>query len=79
MFVKVRVHTGKRKEQLEKFTEMRYTISVRERPERNAANRRVIEMLASELCVPAKNIRFVSGQRSPSKLFEILPARDGFA
>jgi uncharacterized protein YggU (UPF0235/DUF167 family) len=71
MFIKVRVKTGERKELVDRLASDRFTISVKEKAEQNAANRRVIEILACELSVPVKRIRFVSGQRSPSKLFEI--------
>ena len=71
MFVKVRVKTGARRESVARLSEGRYQISVKEKPERNAANSRILEILARELSVPPKNIHFISGQKSPSKLFEI--------
>ena len=72
MFVKVRVKTSARRESVEKLAEDRYAIGVKEKPERGVANQRVIQILAQELRVPQKKIRFVSGQKSSSKLFEIL-------
>jgi uncharacterized protein YggU (UPF0235/DUF167 family) len=74
MLIKVRVKTGARKESV--HGEGSYiAITVKEKPEQNAANKRVIALLALELGVPIKSIRFVKGHKSPSKLFEvILPA-----
>jgi len=72
MFIKVRVKASARRESIEKLSENLYEIQVKEKPERGEANLRVKEILARELHVPQKRIRFVSGQKSPSKLFEIL-------
>lgn len=71
MFVKVKVKAGARREGFMRVGENKFEISVKEKPENNRANERVISMLSLKLKVPAKYIRFVSGMRSPSKLFEI--------
>lgn len=71
MYIKVRVKTGERKERVERIAPDRFAISVKEKAEQNAANKRVLEILSRELSVPIKNIRFISGQKSPAKLFEI--------
>lgn len=70
--IRVRVKTGSRGEHIEKVGEKRYKISVREKPEQNAANRRVLRLLATELKASIKSIRFISGQKSSSKLFQVV-------
>jgi uncharacterized protein YggU (UPF0235/DUF167 family) len=71
MFVKVRVTTAQRKEKVERTAEDRFDIAVKEKPEQNAANVRVLTLLAAALAVPVNKIRFVSGHHAPSKLFEV--------
>lgn len=71
MYIKVRVIVGSKKEKIEKKTKDTYYISVKEKAERNMANRRVCEMMASTLSVPVKAIRIISGHQSPSKILSI--------
>lgn len=69
--ISVKVGAGAREELLEKISDTKFKIAVREKPERNQANRRVIELLAVQFNVPVKKIRIVKGHRSPSKLFSV--------
>ena len=46
-------------------------VAVKEKAERNLANRRVIELVAKHLKVPAGKIRIISGHHSPSKMLSI--------
>jgi uncharacterized protein YggU (UPF0235/DUF167 family) len=71
MFIRVKVKTNARRQSVLYIGENRYEISVREKPELNAANDRVRAIFSLMLQVPGKSIRFVSGHRSPSKLLEI--------
>ncbi|MEY4747562.1 MAG: hypothetical protein RLZZ416_611 [Candidatus Parcubacteria bacterium] len=71
MLVKVKVRTGVRRESVRKVADDRFEIAVREKPERNAANSRVIELLALACKVPGKHVRIVKGHRSPSKTFSV--------
>jgi uncharacterized protein YggU (UPF0235/DUF167 family) len=71
MYIHVKVNPGAKKELCERLSETSFTVSVREKAERNMANRRVAEILARELKTPAKRIRLVSGHRSPSKVFAV--------
>lgn len=72
MYIKVRVIAGAKKESLEKKTKDTYYISVKEKAERNMANRRVCEMMAIVLKVPVKSIRIISGHQSPSKILSVV-------
>ncbi len=68
MHIKVRVKTEAKNESVRELAVGRYEISVREKPEDNLANRRVIVLLAERLGIPAKNIRIIKGHHHPSKI-----------
>ncbi len=72
MYIKVRAKTGQKKESVEQLTPSGFKISVKEKPERNSANARIVKLIAERLGVPAKKVRIVSGHRAPSKLLSIL-------
>lgn len=71
MYIKVKVISGARKEIIEKESIDHYTISVREKAERNMANERVCEIIAHELSVGRGAVRIINGHHSPSKLLSI--------
>lgn len=71
MYIKVRVVAGAKKEKVEKKTKDTYHISVKEKAERNMANRRVCEIMASLFHVSVKLVRIINGHQSPSKLLSI--------
>ena len=72
MYIKARVKTGAKRASLKVVSPSVFEVSVREKPERNQANARVIALVAAHLKVPAKNVRIVRGQHSPSKMLLIL-------
>lgn len=67
-YLKVAVKTGAKKESLKKKSEDHFEISVKEKAEKNMANRRVLELLALYFKVPLKKIRIVNGHHHPHKL-----------
>lgn len=71
MYIKVKVQAGAKKESVEKKNNDTYNISVKEKAERNMANQRVCEIIASTMRVSIKNIRIISGHQSPSKILSI--------
>ncbi len=71
MYVKVRVTAGAKKEKSIRLSESLFEIQVKERAERNMANRRVQGILAGEFTVPPRSVRLISGHRSPVKVFSI--------
>ena len=71
MYIKVRVKTGQKKENVEQLTPTSFKIFVKEKAERNSANARVIKIIAEKIGVPAKKVRIISGHRAPSKLLSI--------
>ena len=60
--------TGEKKEKVEKISPTVFKIAVKEKAERNLANRRVLQIVAGCLRVPIKKIRIISGHHAPSKL-----------
>jgi uncharacterized protein YggU (UPF0235/DUF167 family) len=71
MYIKVKVQAGAKKEEIKKKSSSNYIISVKEKAERNMANKRVCEILASIFQVSVKNIRIINGHQSPSKMISI--------
>ena len=68
MHIKVRVRANARKETFEKLSEASFRVSVREKALENAANRRVVELVAAYFKRPLASVRIVRGHRSPSKV-----------
>jgi uncharacterized protein YggU (UPF0235/DUF167 family) len=71
MYIKVKVTAGARAEKIEKKSEDHYLISVREKAERNMANNRVCQIMASIFKVPGRAVRIISGHQSPSKILSV--------
>ena len=71
MYIKVRVTPDSKTESVLKKTEDHFVISVREKAERNMANKRVVEIVASIFKVPVGRARIVSGHHSPSKIVSV--------
>lgn len=71
MYVKVRAVAGAKKENLREESSTHFSISVREKAERNTANHRIRELLALHFGVPLRQVRIVNGHQSPSKLLSI--------
>lgn len=71
MYVRVRVTPGARKERVERVAEAEYIMSVREPAERNLANTRVRILVANALGTRERDVRLVSGHRSPVKVFDV--------
>jgi uncharacterized protein YggU (UPF0235/DUF167 family) len=71
MNVKVRVRANARRETLETRTKTSFIVSVREKAEGNAANHRVVELIAEHFGVPHKAVRVVRGHHAPSKTLSI--------
>jgi uncharacterized protein YggU (UPF0235/DUF167 family) len=71
MYIKVKVQAIAKKEQVKQKNKDTYMISVREPAERNLANKRVCEIVASLFNISIKNVRIISGHQSPSKILSI--------
>lgn len=71
MYIKVKVEAGAKKEVIMKKNKDSYLISVREKAERNQANKRVCEIMALLFSVSIKNVRIINGHQSPTKMLSI--------
>ena len=71
MLLKVRVRAGSKSESFAKTEDDRFEIAVREKPQENRANLRVIELIAMHMQVPLKSIRIIKGHRTPSKIVSV--------
>lgn len=71
MYIKVRVQAGSKKEEIKKKSKDTYIISVKEKAERNMANKRICEIVSSLFNVSTKDVRIINGHQSPSKILSI--------
>ncbi len=71
MYIKVKAIAGAKKEKIEKKSEDSYVIWVKEKAERNMANKRICEIMATLLDVSLDQIRIINGHQSPSKILSI--------
>ncbi len=69
MYIKVRVKTKARKEDIKIISEDHWEISLKEKPERNMANNRILEIFRAKY--PNQPVRIISGHTSPSKIISI--------
>ncbi len=70
MFLKVFVTPDAKKERVEEKEGM-LLIAVKEPAERNQANKRVRELVATRFCIPVAKVRIISGHRSRGKMLSI--------
>ena len=71
MYVRVHVIAGARKECITKHKDGVLYISVREKAERNMANKRIREILAQEYGITLAQVTLLTGHRSSSKMYSI--------
>ena len=66
MYIKVRVITGAPKEVIQKIEDDVIEMYLREPPERNLANRKVLSIIRD--MYPNMPVRMINGHHSPSKM-----------
>lgn len=71
MYIKVRVVVNAKEEKVTRKDSETFLISVRQKAERNMANRRVVEIVAHELGIAVGKVRIISGHQSPSKIVSV--------
>jgi len=74
MYIKLRVLAGAKKESFaeeSKKPKNHFIVSVKEKAERNMANRRVVELAARYFGIPAGKARIISGHQSPGKILSL--------
>ena len=72
MQISVRVTPKARKEKFMEVSEGEFTAAVKEKAERNQVNDRVQRLVARHFNVPLTNVKFLTGQRSRKKTFEVV-------
>lgn len=70
MYIKVRVFAASNKEEFKKISNTHFEVRVKEKAERNMANRKVIE-LVRKYFVATGDVRIISGHHSPGKILSI--------
>ena len=70
MYIKVKVFAGSKKEEFKKISDVCFEAKVKEKAERNIANKKVVELVRRHF-VSAGDIRIISGHHSPSKIFSV--------
>lgn len=71
IYIHVKVIAGARKEAFRQKFADHFEISVKEKAEKNMANKRILELVAEHFRVPVNKVRIVNGHRSPSKLLVV--------
>ncbi len=71
MYIKVKVTPDSKKEVFEKINEDTYKISTKEKPEKNLANIRVLELLSAKLNLEKGSLKIITGHHSKNKIIYI--------
>ena len=71
MYIKAIVTAGVKKESMIQKSSDQFLISVKEKAEKNMANKKVIELLALYFKVPRSKVRIINGHHHPHKLLVI--------
>ncbi|OGC84876.1 hypothetical protein A3F55_00125 [Candidatus Adlerbacteria bacterium RIFCSPHIGHO2_12_FULL_53_18] len=71
MQISVKVAAGAKREAIEALKNNRFKISVKQKPEHGAANKRVVELVAAHFGVPVKKVRIIKGHKTPSKILDV--------
>ena len=71
MYIKVRVLANAKEETFFQKKTDYFDIKVKEKAERNLANKRVLELVAEHYHIPVGKVRIINGHQSPSKLLSI--------
>ncbi len=71
MYIKVVVTAGTKKEYIKQTSVDHFEISVKEKAERNMANKRILELIANHFKVAPKKVRIVNGHQHPHKLLVV--------
>lgn len=69
MYIKVRAKVAQRTEEVIQESADHYIISVKEKAERNMANKRILEIVRDMF--PGKSVRIINGHQSPGKLIAV--------
>lgn len=71
MYIHVRVLTNQKEDRISERKAGYFDVFVREKPEQNMANRKIIKMFAGYFTRNEKDIRIITGHHKPSKILDI--------
>lgn len=71
MYIKVRVFPNSKKELINKKKENSFEIFVKEKAERNLANKKVVEIIAKTFEIKTNQVRIVSGHQHHNKILSL--------
>jgi uncharacterized protein YggU (UPF0235/DUF167 family) len=69
MYIHVKVTAGVKEEKIEKKSDTQFVVSIKEKAERNMANKRIIEIFRE--LYKAGKVRIINGHHSTSKLLSV--------
>ena len=71
MYIKVKVFPKSKKESFVVISENKFEIKVKEKAEKNLANKRVLEIIANYFKIRREDVKIISGHHSPSKMLSV--------
>ena len=71
MHIKVKVFTDSNKEEIERISEDKFECHLKEKPQNNAANKKLISIFSEYFGLPENKIKIVKGHHSPSKILSV--------
>ncbi len=71
MYIKISALKGQKQDTIQDLGNGRFLVSVREKPEQNQANRKILQLVAEYFKIDSNKIRFISGHQKPSKIVSI--------
>lgn len=71
MYIHIKAFTGQKKEAVFEKKPGYFDVFVREKPEQNMANRKIIELMAFHFGVSVSSVKMISGHQKPSKILSI--------
>jgi len=69
--MRVNVQPGARKDVIKQVNTDHFSVSVRNKAERNEANKRTLELLSEHLKVPPSSLKIILGHHSPNKIISV--------
>lgn len=71
MYIHIKALTNQKEERISERKAGYFDVSVREKPEQNQANRKIIQIVAGYFKIEPEQIRMISGHHKPSKILSI--------
>jgi uncharacterized protein YggU (UPF0235/DUF167 family) len=70
-YIKVKVKTKQKNESAIQTNDNTFEISLKEKPERGLANKRILEIINKHYKYPEGGVTIINGQQSPIKLLRV--------